>query len=240
MYTVSGQPETEKRGAEEQFNVTKSINFLQCRMIPDVAYGFQTQQIQPWCAQCQPLWYNHQAYPSSARYEERMQPHPCEKCDPKEVKDNKLSRSTVMRFVLKGSPAEAKNTNNYAIKRAEVTSQYVMKNLKAETGDYGSAMHAVVAAELVFHSVQPFQQQQPPAQQTTAGETLLFSSNWDVEEKRFYMHGDDLFFRNSPFKEIQGKVIRVEQALRKLVQTAENKEVGIEVGFKNFAFEIKL
>ena len=188
-----------------------------------------------WCAQCQPLWYNQQAHPNSTRYEERTQPHPCDKCDPKEVKDNKLNRSTVMRFVLKGSPVEEKNTNSYAIKWTEVTSQYVMKNLKAETRDYGSAMHAIVAAELVFHSVQQFQQQQPPpAQQTTTGETLLFSSNLDVEEKRFYMHGDDddLHVRNSPFKEIQGKVIVVEQTLRKLVQTTENKEVGIKVGSK--------
>jgi hypothetical protein len=225
MYTVGEQ--NEQNG---QFNVTKSISFNQCRRIPDVAYGYQTQQMQPQCAQCQAQWYKQQQRQTVERQGpqqlEREPAHLCEQCDPKEVKEQKLSRSTVLRYVLRGDQKQ------HTIMRSELTSQYVFKNLNAETGQYGSAMHAIVASELIFRGAQPKKQQSAGGQRETSekDETLLFSNAWDVDEKRFYMYGDEEYGRNSPFRDVKNKVQRAEQALRKLAQiTDTNQRTGNEV-----------
>jgi hypothetical protein len=229
MYTVQEPNEREGSG-RQQFNVTKSINFKQCRKIADVAYGYQTQQVQPQCVQCQQLWYNQQQKRPSPDDQDREQRNqrfgPCEQqCDPKEVKEQKFSRSTVQRCVLQG------DQEKYGVKRCEVTSQYVYKNLNAETGQYGSAMHAIAVSELVFLGVQQKSQPSGPQQRETSDqdETLLFSNQQDVDEKRFYMYGDEEYARNSPFKDVQNKVQQAEQSLQKLIQTATNQDHGIEI-----------
>jgi hypothetical protein len=226
MYTVGEQ--NEQNG---QFNVTKSITFNQCRRIADVAYGYQTQQMQPQCAQCQAQWYRQQQRQNVERQGpqqlQREQLHLCEQCDPKEVKEQKLSRSTVLRYVLRGDQKQ------HTIMRSELTSQYVFKNLNAETGQYGSAMHAIVASELVFRGAQPKKQQQSAGgqqqrQTSEKDETLLYSNAWDVDEKRFYMYGDEEYGRNSPFSDVKTKVEQAEQVLRKLAQiTDANQRTGV-------------
>lgn len=221
LYSVGEQNESNGR-----FNVTKSVNFQRCRKISDVAYGFQTQQQQPQCAQCQQEWYKQQQQERKPEDRQPQQPHPCDQCDPKEVKEQRLSRATVLRFVLNGDQKQ------HAIQRTELTSQYVLKNLNAEAGQYGSAMHAIVASELIFRSVH--QKSQPSgAQQRQSSdkeETLLFSNQWNVDVKRFYMYGDEEYSRNSPFRDVQNKVQQAEQALRKLAQSAEsNQNGGIEI-----------
>lgn len=232
LYTIDGQQseESNKRVAddEELFNVTKSINFKDCRRMSDVGYGFQTEQTQQSCAQYPYTYYKQQMNQKDAQIEERQQPNPFERCDAKEVKENKLSRSTIMRFVLRGSQNQPEK---YGIKRTEVTSQYVLKSLKAETGQYGSAMQAIAAAELVFRSVRPTGKKSIESEQDYSQyESLLFSNQASIDEKRFYMFGDDEFTNNNtPFKEEKGKVAHIEQSLRKLAQTIENHHVGIEV-----------
>jgi hypothetical protein len=245
MYTVGEQHQNEHN---RQFNVTKSINFNQCSRIADVAYGYQTQQMQPQCAQCQQRRDREQQRQKvggakQLLEEEREQSHHhfCEQqqCDPKEVKEQKLSRSTVLRYVLNGDQKQ------HTIVHSELTSQYVFKNLNAETGQYGSAMHAIVASELIFRGAQPTKEESAGVQQQRAAtsaaekqETILYSNVWDVDEKRFYMYGDEEYGRNSPFRDFTNKVQHAEQALRKIAQiTDNNQQSGIEVGhFFNFFY----
>lgn len=196
------------------FNVTKSINFKRCSKIADVAYGYQTQQPQPQCAQCQQWWSRQQQLQQQqqgqVQQDEQQQPHPCDQCDPKEVKENQLDRSTVQRFVLAGKPEK------YGIKRSELVSQYLYKNLRAGSDQQmGSTMQAVVACELVFRGMNQqsakggnaqVQQLQAMKASSEREESLLFSNDWDTEEKRFYMFGDSEFVRNSPFIKVTGKV----------------------------------
>jgi len=230
MYSIQ-KPSQKDSYDQKLFNVTKSIDFKQCRKIADVAYGYQTEQIQPQCAQCQQQWYKQQQARQNPDDQEqvaqlRKQADPCERqCDPKEVKESRLSRFTVQRYMLTGDQKQ------YAVKRSEVTSQYVFKSLNAQTGQYASAMHAVAVSELIFRGVQ--QKNQPsghqPMQTSDKDETLLFSNQQDVDEKRFYMYGDEEYGNSSPFKDAQNKVQQAEHALQKLVHTAANKENGIEI-----------
>jgi len=240
----SGSASNEQQGSEQEidddsqqgsscsncFNVTKTINFKQCSKIADVAYGYQTQAPQPQCVQCQQQWAKQQQQNQQGPQSQQQQqsPHPCDQCDPKEVKEQKLDRTTIQRFVLKGKPQ-----GQYSIQRAELVSQYTYKNLRSETSQYGAAMQAIVACELVFRGSQqkngnPQQQQTHSSQQQQPqAETLLYSNEWDVEEKRFYMFGDDEF-QKSPFAVMSGKVEKIQQLVQKLVQATSNKVKGIE------------
>jgi hypothetical protein len=96
------------------FNVTKSINFKQCSKIADVAFGYQTQQQQSQCAQCQIDWYKQQQKQQqqaqqgqynnngySAEQQANGQ-HPCAKCDPKEVKEQKVREEEATFNILGG------------------------------------------------------------------------------------------------------------------------------------------
>lgn len=186
----------------------------------DVAYGFQSDQKQT-CAKFQHLT--------------ESRPQPIEQCYAKEVKENKLSRSTVSRLVLKASKSQP---NAYGIKRAEITSQYVFKNLKAED----SAMHAVSVAEMDLRQLRQVDQSalsEQSLQDYGKDEKLLFSNQQVNNEKRFYMFGDDEFSSHtSPFKDTKGKVTLVKQSLRQLAQTTANPNPNI--GIEASAFLIKL
>lgn len=131
--------------------------------------------------------------------------HPCSQCDSKVVKEERLGRSTVLRYVLVGKP------QMYAIKRAELISKYVFKQLRAETnGDNGAVMHTIVAAELVFRNAQQATQKSRGDQQLPSSggqsESLLYDNDWDVTEKRFYMYGDQAFASKPLFRAVTNKV----------------------------------
>ncbi|KAL3114579.1 hypothetical protein niasHT_014386 [Heterodera trifolii] len=75
---------------QQQFNVTKTFNFKKCQKIADVANGFQADQPQAQCAQCQQYWAHQQSdqQKTNAWQMGKSDQHPCAKCDPKEVKEN--------------------------------------------------------------------------------------------------------------------------------------------------------
>lgn len=211
------------------FNVTKSINFKQCSKIADVAFGYQTQQQQPQCAQCQEQLQQQEGQ-SNAQ-------HICAKCDPKEVKEQKVDRTTVLRYVLKcgtqlqkgGSQVNEEQCQNCCqLERTELLAQYVYKNSKVENGQYGSAMHTVVSAQLQLNQVQS-QEVQVPTQSAAQDESLMYSNEWETDEKRFYMYGDDEYPdpKSQPFQQVP-KVQQAGQALRKLVQATQDQQQGIE------------
>ncbi|KAI1713929.1 lipoprotein amino terminal region domain-containing protein [Ditylenchus destructor] len=199
----------------QSFNVTKTIDFRKCNKIADVAYGYQTQQQQPQCAKCR----------QNQQQAQKPQPRACsQECDPKEIKEQNLDRSTAARFVLAGKGPQ----QEYGIKRAELVSQYTYKNLRANSGAHASTMHTVVVAELIFQSSQPSQQQvEFQADPTNQKDTLLYDNDWDVEEKRFYMNGDEDYSNNSPFAKVE-KVEQAQQKLKFLIRAASDKNAGIE------------
>jgi len=146
------------------------------------------------------------------------------------VKEQRLDRSTVLRFQLNGKPQQ-----QYGIQRAELVSQYTYKNLRSEAGEYGAAMQSIVACELIYRGVQQKQGSQPHRQQsssssstTQGGETLLYDNEWSVDEKRFYMFGEREFSGNAPFSDVQGKVEKIKQLVQKLIKASSNKVQGIE------------
>lgn len=221
--------EQESGQQQKSFNVTKTIDFKKCNQIADVAFGFQTQQPQVQCFKCK-------VSPQQQQQEQAFGPQPqqqtpcSEECDPKEVKEQKLDRSTVQRFVLKGKGGPQQE---YGIQRAELVSQYVYKNLRSDSAAHSNMMQTVVAAELVFQSSQQKQQQQGGRDfrpdTSSQKNTLLYDNEWDVQEKKFYMNGDEEFGRdNSPFAKVSNKVDQALQIVRKLAESASDKLNGIE------------
>jgi hypothetical protein len=218
-------------GCKNCYNVTKSINFKQCHRIADVAFGYQTQQPQPQCAQCQLQWAQQQEsiqQESGSQQQQQQQSgaHPCEQCDPKEVKEQKLDRSTVLRFQLRGKPQQA-----YGIQRAELVSQYTYKNLRSEAGEYGAAMQAIVAGQLVYRGEQRKEaRQQTRPQPSNQGSSLLYDNEWSVNEKRFYMYGEvDFPGAMGPFAPVQGKPQKIAQLVKELADSTNKKLKGIEI-----------
>jgi hypothetical protein len=234
-----------KAGAGDKYNVTKTINFKKCQQIADVAYGYQTEQPQPQCAQCQQYWAQQQQQsgqqPISTPAEQAQQQqqragaqHPCAKCDPKEVMEQELDRSTMVRCQIQGPPSTSTNDQQeqYALKRCELLSQYVYRNVKSADGKYGSAMQTVVAATLEARDVRTKAAvaQQIPSLSAAKFESLMYSNEWDVDAKRFFMFGEQQFNgkdQKSPFHQVP-TVQQAEQALRKLVQSMQDEEKGIE------------
>ena len=104
-----------------------------------------------------------------------------------------MDRQTVMRAMLKCG-TEQKQQNNTTncpnccqLNNSEMFSNYVYKNTKLESnGPYGSAMRTKVCAKLLLLDVQSVQQAFLPPQ-TEGNESLLFSNEWGMECKRFYM-----------------------------------------------------
>lgn len=88
-------------------------------------------------------------------------------------------------------------------------------------------MHTYVATELVFENSQQTTQQQR-THNFGEKETLLYSNEWDVTEKRFYMFGDEHFEHNSPFRNAENKADQAQLILRKLIQATSDKNNGIE------------
>ncbi|KAL3119253.1 hypothetical protein niasHT_000197 [Heterodera trifolii] len=214
----------------QQFNVTKTINFKKCQKIADVANGFQTDPPQAQCAQCQQYWAQQQNGQNLRQSDSEMdnaqngEQNPCAKCDPKEVKEHELDRSTVIRCQIHGEP-----TNQYTLHSCEMRSQYLYRNSKSAVGNYGAAMQTIVAATLhAMDSKHTYQQ--IPAMSASTEETLMYSNSKEVDEKRFYRNGDDDFGtdgKGSPFAQVP-KVQQAQQALIKLVQNLQDKLKGID------------
>uniref|UniRef100_A0A914HBT3 Vitellogenin n=1 Tax=Globodera rostochiensis TaxID=31243 RepID=A0A914HBT3_GLORO len=233
--TLEGECQTtytiNKARAGHQYSVTKTINFKKCQKIADVAKGFQTDQPQAQCAHCQQYWAQQQdeqnlqqVANAPQQQQQNGEQHPCANCDPKEVKENELDRSTVIRCRIQGEPNE-----QYALNGCELQSQYMYRNSKNADGNYGAAMQTVVTATLQALDVQ-LKQQQIPAISASDEETLLYSNGKDVDEKRFYKNGDKDFGTNgkdSPFARVP-KVQQAVQALNKLVQNMQDRQKGID------------
>jgi hypothetical protein len=101
-YSVYASNKDEEEDGTEGglLNVTKTLDFKRCSKIADVAYGFQTQQPQPQCAQCQMFWADKTAATGWQQPAGQQQQHPCaQQCDPKEVDEQTVRSRDINHFL---------------------------------------------------------------------------------------------------------------------------------------------
>jgi hypothetical protein len=190
------------------FNVTKTINFEKCSEIPSIYYG-------PRLAESL----------SMPRRQQQSEEEQTEQVDRLSVKhrqseEQQIDRSTVLRYQLIGTPEK------YAIANVELLSQYIYKTLSDEQAQ---AMQTVVAARLTIDSVEKRSHESRSERLSSKEESLQYSVEWDLSEKRFYQYGDEEFTReNSPFKFVQTKVTIIKSMIQKIVESSNDKTHGIE------------
>lgn len=105
-----------------------------------------------------------------------------EECQPAKITEDKdVERSTFGKFELIGTPEK------YAIKRTTMMSQYVVK--AQNPASQNTVIQVVALSELTFKELSENTPKVGAFKQSTIDETLLYSPEWDVKEKRFYMFG---------------------------------------------------
>jgi len=150
---------------------------------------------------------------------------PCDNCtSPEELEEQKLERSTILRHVVVGTPEK------YGLQKVELVSHYLFKTLNVEEE---KPMHTIVAGELTYLEKKEGssrREEERESRPISSGkeETLMYSTEWDQQEKEFYMYGDEQFPQSSPFKKLQGKVDKVEKMMNKLITLWSEKTKGIE------------
>jgi len=150
---------------------------------------------------------------------------PCNNCtSAEELEEQKLERSTILRHVVVGTPEK------YGLQKVELVSHYLFKTLNVEEE---KPMHTIVAGELTYLEKKEGSNRREDERETrpiSSGkeETLMYSTEWDQQEKEFYMYGDEQFPQNSPFKKLQNKVDKVEKMMNKLITLWSEKTKGIE------------
>ncbi|KAI6231775.1 hypothetical protein M3Y95_00417100 [Aphelenchoides besseyi] len=220
IYTVQKSPKYVEEDEQSTFNVTKAVNFDKCIRTADVSYGYQpnpAQQVR--CLNC----LRQQQNQRDAQTVESVRYTHCQlECQPNKPNDeNDLERSTVARYELAGK------REKYAIKRAQILSQYVVK---AQNPEGQNAVTQVVAlSELTFKEHNSNSKMVGSFKQSSTDETLMFSPEWDLKEKRFYMAGDEEFEKNSPFRKVQKKEQKVAHSVRSILQQWGNKQQGYEL-----------
>jgi hypothetical protein len=144
----------------------------------------------------------------------------CDKCNVEKFEERKLDRTTVIRQVFIGTP------ENFGLQKVEMVSHYMFKMINAEEQ---RPMRTIVAGELTYVEAQEARQSRKTETQNMGKEEkLIYSIEWDTEEKRFYMYGDEEFPTYSPFKVVSNKVNQIEKLISKLVNLWSDKVNGIE------------
>ncbi|KAI6235354.1 Vitellogenin-6 [Aphelenchoides besseyi] len=106
-------------------------------------------------------------------------------------------------------------------------SQYVVK---AQNPEGQNAVTQVVAlSELTFKEHNSNSKMVGSFKQSSTDETLMYSPEWDLKEKRFYMAGDEEFDKNSSFRKVQKKEQKVAHSVRSILQQWGNKQQGYEL-----------
>ncbi|CAD5210885.1 unnamed protein product [Bursaphelenchus xylophilus] len=196
QYTVS---ETGK----QQWNVTKSVQFNACRKVSDIAYGLHSEHTQSQLSikQQQQLFDNQNSVEQSANsQEERIQNIPQEK----------LERSTVYRYQLRA------NGKKIALLTAETASSYQMKSTNSENQN---AQQVLALARIHLTKVEEKKPEQAE-QKLSEEETLQYNSQYESNEKRFFMYGDEEFSTN-PFNAEQSEESRVKLIKSNMKQIIE-------------------
>jgi hypothetical protein len=143
---------------------------------------------------------------------------PCDKCNVEELEERKLDRTTIIRQVFVGTPEK------FGIQKIEVISHYLFKMINAEEE---RPMRTIVASELNYVEAKELRSRQEIRDLGTE-EKMIYSIEWDTNEKRFYMYGDEEFPQNSPFKSVNNKLNTIEKSIIRLVNLWNDKVQGIE------------
>jgi len=186
------------------FNVTKAINFKKCSEIPTMYYGPRLVE----------------SFSMSERRQSEDQQQRNDHSTIRQSEEQQLDRSTVLRYQLIGT------AEKYAIANVELLSQYVYKTLSDEQAQ---AMQTVVASRLTIDSIEKRTSESRVEHVSSKEESLLYSVEWDLLEKRFYQYGDEEYTReNSPFAYVQSKVTIIKSMIQKIVESTNDKTHGIE------------
>lgn len=144
---------------------------------------------------------------------------PCDKCNVEELEERKLDRTTIIRQVFVGTPEK------FGIQKIEVISHYMFKMINAEEE---RPMRTIVASELNYMDAKEIRSSRQELRDLGTEEKLIYSIEWDSDEKRFYMYGDEEFPNNSPFRAVNNKINTIEKSIIRLVNLWNDKVQGIE------------
>jgi hypothetical protein len=134
-----------------------------------------------------------------------------------ELEEQQLDRSTVLRYQLVGT------LDKYAIANVELLSQYTVDAEEIH------AMQTIVASRLIIEFVKEESSERVERSRNTKEESLVYSSEWDLIEKRFYQYGDEEYTsQTTPFRHIQNKVKLIVSMIKKISDSTKDKVNGIE------------
>jgi len=223
VYTIQKQ---QRYGQDEDertpFNVTKTLNFNKCQRTADVSFGYQPNPAEQLrCLNC--LRQQKQQQQNAQQREEARFAQCQQECQPSKINEDKdVERSTFARFELVGKPEK------YAIKRTSMMSQYIVK--AQNPSSQNTLIQVVALSELTFkEQLEGSQQKVPSFKQSTTDETLMYTNEWDVKEKRFYMFGEEEFEKASPFEKVQKKEQKAAHAIRSILRQWSDKKQGYEL-----------
>jgi hypothetical protein len=221
VYTIQKNQRYGSEDEETPFNVTKTINFNKCQRTADLTYGYQVNPAEQLrCLNC--LRQQRSQERDAQQIEQSRYGHCQSECQPSKINEDKdVERSTFARFELVGKPEK------YFIKRSSMLSQYIVKAQNPSSSN--TLIQVVALSELTFKQQQDNSQKGPSFKQSSNDETLMYSPEFDLKEKRFYMDGDSEGKENSPFEQVQKKEQKAAHAIRSILRQWQDKEQGYEL-----------
>jgi hypothetical protein len=205
-----------------QFNVTKTVNFNKCEKTSDVTYGYQVNPAEQ--LRCLNCLRQQQSQQQNAQQREVARFSHCQQeCQPSKINEDKdIERSTFARYELVGKQEK------YGIKRVSMMSQYIVK--AQNPASQNTLIQVVALSELTFkENLEGSQQQIQSFKQSSVDESLLYVPEYDKNEKRFFMYGDEEFEKNSPFAKVEKKEQKVAHAIRNILRQWSDKKNGYEM-----------
>ncbi|TMS37477.1 hypothetical protein L596_004400 [Steinernema carpocapsae] len=189
---------------QKTFNVTKTINFKDCTRRADLRYNFRFASKCSTCAKC------------GCRHNDKdgeQKPVNSESVD-------STARQTLINIVMSGTEKK------FLFHRIDVVSQYVTPFLvtRQETD-----LTTFVLGRITYTGVRRLPLRSEDSIKKGLAEDMLYSLEWDVQEEKFYMQGDDGFANRdkTPFAAIQHKVETVVNLLKSLEKGGNDKQVGL-------------
>ncbi|CAD5212858.1 unnamed protein product [Bursaphelenchus okinawaensis] len=218
-YTILKPTNWENDGEQYAFNVTKSVNFDRCQRNADVLYNHRPSTSQE--QECQDCIRNLELNSL-----DRIEAAKHQQCQPEcrgDRADQDIHRSTVHRLELNGQPEK-----RYAVRRAQIISQYLVRAVNP--AEENTVAQTIAISEVSFIS-ETKETQKLKIKSAQQEETLMFSAEWDLLEKRFYMYGDEEFpeKKQQPFGKVTMKTQTAINALKHLKNQWEDRKLGYEL-----------
>jgi len=222
--TVYSIQQKQSYGSDDEmtpFNVTKTINFNKCEKTSDVNFGYQPNPAEQ--LRCLNCLRQQQTQQQNAQARELARFTHCQQeCQPSKVNEDKdVERSTFARYELVG-----KQQGKYSIKKVSMISNYIVK--AQNPASQNTLVQITSLSELTFKETletSPIQAAKPSSME----ESLLYDSDYDRKEKKFYMYGDEESEKSSPFAKVEKKEQKVAHSIRNILQQWSDKKNGYEM-----------